>query len=126
MLVASGLQAYSLLLTARLCLSIACVLHSPLLHCWSWLHLLFCCIALHCTALACLPVCCSWSLLDLMVPLLHCTALLSACLSAAAQTQAEALVAVVLQPLLSSSSLVAVQVQLLVKLVKEAPQVQPR
>jgi hypothetical protein len=47
-------------------------------------------------------------------------------LTAAAQTQLEALVGEVLQPLLMSSSMVAVQAQLLVKLSKDVPQLQPR
>jgi hypothetical protein len=45
---------------------------------------------------------------------------------AAAQTQSEALACAVLQPLLACDGLVAVQAQLLVKLMKEVPQLQPR
>ncbi|KAF6260210.1 hypothetical protein COO60DRAFT_916242 [Scenedesmus sp. NREL 46B-D3] len=47
-------------------------------------------------------------------------------LATVAEVQLDALVAVVLQPLLTGSGLVAVQAQLLIKLMKEAPQLQPR
>jgi hypothetical protein len=57
---------------------------------------------------------------------MHINTLCCTFLPAAAQAHLDALEAVVLHPLLTSSSLVAVQAQLLVKLMKEVPQLQPR